>query len=520
MQLLDLFILFAYLIGTMMFGVYFSRSQKDVKTYFISSQHVPWWAIMASIVSTETSSVTFISVPGFAFTGNFTFLQLVMGYLIGRIAVSLLFIPSYFRGELLTVYQLLGQRFGSTVRRLASSLFLITRSLADGFRLYLTGLVLAAVLLALPGTETAAREWFPSLAPQITIIIISVVIMGVATIVYSYLGGMSAVIWTDVSQLGIYLAGAVTAAVILLQQIPGGWDEVVQRGVAAGKFTLFDFTMSLTKSYTFWSGLIGGAFLTTATHGTDQLMVQRYLCSDSARSARKALLVSGAVVFVQFTLFLLIGAMLYVFYNFYAPDQMAAFTMNGVVQGDRIFAHFIVSHLPTGVAGLVIAAIAAAAFTSSLNSQAATTMADFYMPMTRNEKSESHYLNASRLLTAVWGVVQIVVGVIAIKLSRRVVDEVLGIASFTNGVILGVFFLGTFTKRVRQTAAIVGIVVGAAVMLAVKLFTGVSWQWYVLIGSSVTFVVGCLASLVIGERTAEVSTESIKSDSQKPRIAE
>jgi solute:Na+ symporter, SSS family len=496
MRPLDLIILFIYLTGTMLFGVYFSRAQKDVKTYFVGSRRVPWWAIMASIVSTETSSVTFISVPGFAFTGNFTFLQLVMGYLIGRMVVSLLFVPQYFRGELLTVYQLLGQRFGAGVRRLASSLFLITRSLADGFRLYLTGLVLAAVLLALPGTEGTARAWFPSLDPATTIIIFSVLVMGAATIVYSYLGGMSAVIWTDVSQLGIYLIGAVVAATILLQRIPGGWDEVVQAGMA-GKFTLFDFTWSLTKSYTFWSGLIGGAFLTTATHGTDQLMVQRYLCSDSPRSARVALLTSGAVVFVQFALFLLIGVMLYVFYSFHAPEQMAAFTNNGVVQGDRVFPHFVVNHLPTGIVGLVIAAIAAAAFTSSLNAQASTAMADFYMPMTGYQKSEKHYLNTSRIITAVWGLVQIVVGIIAIRLSRRVVDEVLGIASFTNGVILGVFFLGTFTKRARQTAAIAGMIAGAGVMLYIKLFTGVSWQWYVLIGSLTTLMVGYLISKLI-----------------------
>jgi SSS family solute:Na+ symporter len=497
---LDLIILIIYLTGTMLFGVYFSRAQKDVKTYFVGSRRVPWWAIMASIVSTETSSVTFISVPGFAFTGNFTFLQLVMGYLLGRMAVSLLFVPQYFRGELLTVYQLLGQRFGAGVRRLASSLFLITRSLADGFRLYLTGLVLAAVLLALPGTEGTARAWFPSFDPATTIIIFSVLVMGAATIVYSYLGGMSAVIWTDVSQLGIYLIGAVVAAAILLQRIPGGWDDVVQAGMAAGKFTLFDFTWSLTKSYTFWSGLIGGAFLTTATHGTDQLMVQRYLCSDSPRSARVALLTSGAVVFVQFALFLLIGVMLYVFYTFHAPEQMAAFTNNGVVQGDRVFPHFVVNQLPTGVVGLVIAAIAAAAFTSSLNAQASTAMADFYMPMTGYQKSEKHYLNASRIITAVWGLVQIVVGIIAIRLSRRVVDEVLGIASFTNGVILGVFFLGTFTKRARQTAAIAGMTAGAGVMLCIKLFTGVSWQWYVLIGSLITFMVGFLVSKLIRDK--------------------
>jgi Na+/proline symporter len=513
MHTIDLIILFAYLIGTVLFGSWFSRRQrKGVKDYFVSGQRIPWWAIMASVVSTETSSLTFVSIPGVAFMGNFTFLQLVIGYMIGRLAVTLIFVPLYFRGELLTVYQLLGRRFGSGVRRLASSLFLVTRSVADGFRLYLTGLVLAAVILALPGSEDLARQWFPVLDPTLTIIIVSVLIMGIATIIFSYLGGIDAVIWTDVTQLGVYLIGAFVAGFILLQNIPGGWSEVVNTGMNAGKFKMFDFTWDVTKSNTFWSGLIGGAFLTTATHGTDQLMVQRYLCGNSPNEARKALLVSGLVVFAQFALFLLIGVMLFVFYNGYAANEVSALMVEGTLRADRVFPHFIVNHLPTGIVGLVIAAIAAAAFTSSLNSQAATTMADFYMPMTGGRKSEDHYLKTSKLLTAVWGAVQITTGMFAaFYLTRSMVDQVLDIQSFTNGVILGIFFLGTFTTRVRSKAAIVGITAGSLVMLYVKFRTPVSWQWYVLIGSVTTFATGLLASLVIGERspaeTAEVMAE-------------
>lgn len=505
MRTLDIIILIAYLVGTVLFGAWFSRSQKDVKDYFVAGENVPWWAIMGSIVATETSTVTFISVPGFAYNANFTFMQLVIGYMIGRIVVTVMFVPMYFKGQLLTVYQLLGQRFGSGVRRLASLLFLTTRSLADGFRLFATGLVLAALLLAMPGMEDAAHSWFPSLEPKFAIMIVSVLVMGFATIVYTYLGGMAAVIWTDVIQLVIYLVGAVIAAWILLGKIPGGWNEVVQVGGAAGKFTWFDFSWTITKSYTFWSGVIGGAFLTTATHGTDQLMVQRYLCSSSAKQARVALLTSGAVIFFQFILFLLIGAMLYVYYTGHSPAEIASFTLNGKLQTDRIFPHFIVTHLPAGVVGLVIAAIFAAAMStlsSSLNSSAATAIGDFYMPMTGGRKSDKHYLTVSKMLTAVWGVVQITVAIAAIKLSSRVVDEVLGIASFTNGVILGVFFLGTFTKRVGQTAAFAGIIAGAALMLWVKVETGVSWQWYVLIGSVTTFVIGLLASFVAPAKLA------------------
>ena len=500
MNPVDLTILVAYLIGTVLFGAWFSSSQKNVKDYFVSGQQVPWWAVMGSIVATETSTVTFISVPGYAYLRDFTFMQLVIGYMIGRIVVTILFVPLLFKGELLTVYQLLGDRFGNGVRRLASVLFLTTRSLADGFRLFATGLVLAALLLAKPGADELARSWFPTLNPTYTILIISVLVMGIATIIYTYLGGMTAVIWTDVIQLVIYLVGAVVAAWILIDRTPGGWGEIVEVGTAAGKFAWFDFSTGLTKSYTFWSGVIGGAFLTTATHGTDQLMVQRYLCSNSTRQARGALLTSGAVIFVQFLLFLLIGVMLYVFYTGHAPGEIASFTLDGRLQTDRIFPHFIVTHLPVGVVGLVMAAIFAAAMStlaSSLNSSAATAVGDFYIPMTGGTKGDAHYLTVSKVLTAIWGVIQISVAIVAIKVSSRVVDEVLGIASFTNGVILGLFFLGTFTKRVRQTAAFVGIIAGAAVMLYVKLQTGISWQWYVLIGSVTTFIVGCLTSLVV-----------------------
>jgi len=304
------------------------------------------------------------------------------------------------------------------------------------------------------------------------------------------------------------VTGAVIAACILLGQIPGGWSEVAAIGGEAGRFQLFDFSVSLTRSYTFWAGIIGGAFLTTATHGTDQLMVQRYFCAANEKDARKALLWSGAVVFLQFVLFLIIGVMLYVYYTEHATGEIAEFTVEGRLLTDRIFPYFIVRHLPPGLVGLVLAAIFAAAMStlsSSLNSSSAAAVNDFYIPATENRRSERHYLNVSRALTVVFGLVQMVVAIAAIWLSSRVVDEVLGIASFTNGLVLGVFLLGTLTTRVQQRAAFVGILGGAALMLWVKLFTGVSWQWYVLIGSVATFGLGWAASFI---STAPSSGES------------
>lgn len=488
---LDLLVITAYMIGVTAFGWYFGRKQKDIRDYFLSDREVPWWALAGSIVATETSTVTFISVPAFAFAmnargegGNLTFLQLVIGYLIGRLIIVALFIPLYFKGELFTVYQVLDKRFGGHVKRTAASLFLITRSFADGIRLFATALV----LVALTGWSDPT----------------SILIIGAVTILYTYLGGMSAVIWTDVIQLVIYVAGAVVAAAVLLMRIPGGWGEVVAVGNEFHKFQLLDFSFELARSYTFWSGVIGGAFLTTATHGTDQLMVQRYLCSRNARQATGALLASGVVVFAQFVLFLLIGVMLFVFYHDFPilPADVAT-------RADRVFPHFIVTQLPHGLVGLVIAAIFAAAMStlsSSLNSSAATAVTDFYRPLLAPDRSDRHYLNVSRGFTAFWGVVQILVAVVAITMHQRVVDAVLSIASFTNGPILGVFFLGALTKRVGRIGALSGIIAGIAVMIFVWAQLQVSWQWYVLIGSAVTFTVGYVTSVIVEKRSPLVET--------------
>lgn len=484
---LDLVIIIVYMGGTLAVGWWFSRKQRNIRDYFLSGNDTPWWALMGSIVATETSTVTFISVPAYAFAanaaglgGDFTFLQIVLGYLIGRLIIVALFIPLYFKGELFTVYQVLDQRFGGRVKRTAASLFLVTRSIADGIRLFLT----AIVLVALTG-------WADP---------VSILIIGVVTIAYTYLGGMAAVIWTDAIQLVVYLVGAVVAALVLLGKIPGGWNEVVAVAGAAHKFNLFDFTFDLSRSYTFWSGVIGGAFLTTATHGTDQLMVQRYLSARNARQATLALLSSGAVILVQFVLFLLIGVMLYVFYQKAGtlPPEVAA-------KADRVFPHFIVTQLPNGLIGLVVAAIFAAAMSTlsgSLNSLSAAAVTDFYRPLFAPNKSDGHYLNVSRVLTAIWGVVQIVVAMIAIAMQGRGVDAVLAVASFTNGPVLGLFLLSALTRRVGPNGALAGVVTGIACMAFVWLQLRISWQWYVLIGSLITVGAGYLTSVLI-ERKAQ-----------------
>lgn len=486
MKTLDLIIIFGYLIGIVLFGSWFARKQQTTRDYFLGDRSVPWWAVAASIVATETSTITFISVPGIAFArgGNFQFLQLVFGYLLGRIVIAFLFIPSYFRGELLTVYQLLDRRFGSRIKMVAASLFVIMRNIADGIRLLLTAIVLAAVYTSFQPTANAE-----------TITIASVVLIGVAMIVFTYFGGMEAVIWVEVVQLGIYIAGAIAAAVILVHSIDGGLSTAVATATQYHKFSLFDFSFDFTKTFTFWAGVVGGCFLTMSTHGTDQYLVQRYLCTDRPRKAAAALLVSGVIVLAQFIGFLFIGVLLFSFYHPYSDPGYAAATVTAFPfsGGDRVFPDFITKHMPSGLSGLVVAAIFAAAMSSSLNSIAATAVNDLYKPFRAN-RDDRHYLKVSHVLTLVWGVVQIAVALLMRHRNRSALDLALSIASLINGPVLGVFLVGTFLRRVSEPPALIGMGASIIAMLYIFFATKIAWTWYVFIGSAITLVVAGLAS--------------------------
>src|ERR1044072_6024937 len=499
MKPLDLIIIFGYLVGIVLFGTWFGRKQKTTSDYFLGDRSVPWWGVAFSIVATETSTITFISVPGIAFAraGNFQFLQLVFGYLLGRIVISILFIPSYFRGELLTVYQLLDRRFGGKIKMLAASLFVVMRNIADGIRLFLTAIVLAAVYAAFQPNANAE-----------TIIIGSIVLIGVAMIIFTYFGGMEAVIWVEVVQLGIYIAGAFAAAIILITSIKGGLTTANTLAEQYGKYSIFDFTFDYTKTYTFWSGLIGGCFLTMSTHGTDQYLVQRYLCTDRPRNAVIALLTSGGIVLAQFIGFLFIGVLLFAFYHpFTDPSYAASSASFPFVSGDQVFPDFITKHMPSGLSGLVVVVIFAAALWSAINSIAATAVNDLYKPF-RPSRSDKHYLHVSHVLTLVWGIVQIGVALAVRNQPGSALNKALSIASLINGPILGVFLVGTFLRRVSQPPALIGMIVSSVVMVYVFFVrTEIAWTWYVFIGSLITFVVAWLASFAFAPAPADMRDE-------------
>ena len=480
---LDLVVIGCYLAGVTLFGLRFRSGQQTLKGYFLADNAIPWWAISLSIVAAETSTLTVISVPGLAYDKDFSFLQLVIGYLIGRVVVSFVLIPQYFRGELVTAYQLIERRFGQRLRSLTAGVFLVTRAAAEGVRVFAVAIV---VRVALGGLLTGVSDFERDL--------VAIAIVTALTLLYTLKGGLKAAIWTDVMQQTVYVAGTIVGLVTILHLVPGGWTTVREVAGHAGKFRVFDFTFDWTTKYTLWSGVIGGTFLTTASHGTDQLIVQRLLAARSERQAQVALLSSGVVVFFQFSLFLMIGAMLYVFYRIYPPA--AAFTRT-----DTIFPVFIVSHMPHGVSGLLIAAILAAAMSNlsaALNSLSSTSMVDFYIRL-RPLTSEIRRIWLSRAAMVVWALVLFGLALLA-RHGGRVIEVGLTIASIAYGGMLGVFLLGVLTRRASEGGAMMGMICGLALNLYLWLFTSVAFTWYVTLGSMVTFAVGYAASLALGQK--------------------
>ncbi len=500
MRPIDLSVIAIYLIAVTWFGARFRKREQNLKDYFLGGRNAPWWAISLSIVSAETSTLTIVGTPSLAFRGNFGFLQIVFGYLLARIVISLILLPHYFRGELYTAYELMQRRFGPRIRRVTSMTFLVTRSLAEGVRVFAVAIVVSIIL----GTGEIA----------------SILLIVALTLFYTFEGGMTAVIWTDVVQMGMYVAGAVLSLIIIIQQAQGGLSHAVDVAAQFHKFTIFDFSSPLTpgffrQPYTFWAGIIGGCFLTTASHGTDQLVVQRLLSARNERESRLALLSSWVVVFILFSLFLLIGALLFVNYreNHLAPPEPM----------DRLYPGFVWEKLPVGAAGLVMAAILAAAManlSAALNSLSSAMVVDFFgakrdgrQPLTagqaavqcvgnlrlsRRERSlaaVSGEIGLARWATVFWAVVLVAIGLVA-RHWGSVLESGLSIASVTLGILLGVFLLGVLTKRVGENAAIAGVIAGLAVILYVKLATYIAFTWWVPIGACSTFLAGCAASFI------------------------
>jgi SSS family transporter len=477
LSLLDI-VLAVLFLGTIALAGNFLWKTRGRDDYFLGGRNLPWPVILASIVATETSTLTFIGAPALAFSGDVTFLQLAAGYIVGRCLTAFLILPGYFRGNYRTAYELLSHSLGDGTRRLASSVFIVTRTLADGVRLYATGLVISIVL---------GIGIIPSL----------LIISGI-TILFTLRGGLVAVVWTDFLQLLVYLGGAVFALFLLLDRIPGGVTEVILATSSAGKLRFLDLHFFSASPFTLPAGLAGGAFLSMASHGTDHLMVQRLLAARDLGAARKALIWSGVFVFFQFALFLAIGLALYTLYQVHLPG-----TFHG--KADEVFPFYIMSEVPSGAKGLIIAAVMAAAVStlaSSLNSLASSTWGDFLLPALRHRKGRSWLsslheigeVQAGRILTLLWCIVLLFVSFLAQNWGG-VLETGLAIASFTYGSLLGAFLLsasGVCGVSGGGRGVSLGMITGMAVMTGIFFLTKLPWTWYVVVGTLVTCAAGYL----------------------------
>jgi SSS family transporter len=473
-RLVDLAIIAVYLVGVTVLGAVLGGKQRTARDYFLGGRGLPWWAICFSVVATETSALTVISLPATAYTGDFWFLQLAMGYIIGRAAIAIVLLPRYFRGELVTAYALLEERFGPLARRFASIIFMVTRTLADSVRMFAAAIPVKLI--------TGIPYWA------------AIVVSGVVTVAYTYIGGLAAVVWVDVVQMGIYLFGGIAALYVLLQLVPGGWDAIADVGRETGKFTVLHLDGSFAEPRWILTGLVGGAFLSMASHGVDHLIVQRLLAASSLRNAQKALLGSGVIVFLQFTLFLLVGVGLFAWYggrSFATPDE--------------IFPRFILESLPAGLSGLVVAGILAAMMStvaSTLNSLSSALANDVVAPLAKRHDDAS-LLRLGRKLTLFWAAV-LVGGAVLFQFIQQgtpVVVIALQIASFTYGGLLGGFLLGVVSRKARERDALIAI--STAIGLMALLWAAQQFQWipkyvdslwFSLIGSAITVVVGSLSA--------------------------
>lgn len=476
---LDTIIVLLYLVGVAVFGVLAAGKQTSTRDYFLGGKSIPWWAVCFAIVATETSTLTFISIPGVAYITDLNFLQLTFGYILGRIVVARLLLPAYYAGEISTAYTFLTNRFGAKTRNAASTVFMVTRLFADGVRLYATAIPIKLVT----GVD------YPT----------AIGITALVTLLYTYIGGVRSVIWMDVVQMAIYLGGAVAAVIVIAGQLPGGLVGIFSDGSLAEKLSVIrwgfdlDFASFFSTPYTLVASVLGGAFLSMASHGTDQLIVQRALTTPTLRDAQRAMVLSGFIVMVQFAVFLFIGILLYAYYSGAKMDP------------NEVFPHYIINHLPSGVSGLIVAGLLAAAMSTlagSMNALASATMFDFYKPYFAGSSSNERDLFVSRVFTFLWCLLIVGSAIFFMNTTRTVVELALGIASFTYGGLLGTFLLGILFKRTQQRHALIGFAVGILTMVLVVLFTEIAWTWYTVIGSTVTVFIGTASGLVQRRPTA------------------
>lgn len=442
MHWIDLTIIFIFLAGFSLYGIWQSRFNESSEDYFLGGRNLPWPVAMLSIVATETSVLTFISIPGLAYRGDWFFLQLAIGYILGRILVSLILLPQYFNSGVTSIYEIIGQKFGPDMQKVASGVFLITRILADGVRFLATAVVVQVI-----------TGWTLPMA---------VIMIGVVTLIYTLYGGIRTVVWVDSIQFILYLFGGIASIIIVLNLLDQSLFEAISTLSGEGKLSVFNWQGDLIKDpYYFISAIVGGVLLSFSSHGVDYMMVQRVLGTKNLSAARKAMVGSGIFVFLQFSVFLMAGSLIYLL-------------MGGVeMQRDREFTSFIVNYLPIGLKGVLLAGVLSAAMStlsSSINSLAASTITDWL--------GGNQSIKKSQMVSFIWGIVLIAIALLFDESDSAIVIIGLQIASFTYGGLLGLFLLSKIKRDIHPVSLIVGLISSLLIVFYLK-HVGVAWTWYI-----------------------------------------
>jgi len=466
----DWLVIAGYLAGIIALGVWFGKDQHNTRDYFLGSRNISWWAIGFSIVATETSALTVIGVPGLAFGGDLGFLQMIVGYVLARIILAAVLVPHYFKGEIYSPYQLLADRFGRSARRTAGGFFLLSETLAAGVRVYVVAIPIQ-LMLGIP-------------------VLPAILLFVGLSLIYTYVGGVKAVIWTDAVQFVLFLAGGLYTLFYLPTLMDGGWQGLWRAAEEAGKLDWFNTEFTLGAPYNIWMGLIGGTVMVMSSHGAEQLIVQRVLACKSVKDGRRALILSAALVFPLFLIFLLVGAFLWVFYQVQPMAIPLPEAQPGIKANDFVYPIFMLTQVPHVLRGFLIVALLAAAMSSvssALNALASVSTMDFLKAGWAG-RSEAVYLRWSKLSTLFWAGLLVLVG----YLSREVVlvlDAAFSLRGLTSGALLGAVVMAVFLRRGSSGPIVIGMLAALAVMVVIQVWTTVFWPWYTLIGASVCLVV-------------------------------
>jgi solute:Na+ symporter, SSS family len=488
----DWLVIVAYLGGITALGLWFGRDQRNTRDYFLGSRSLPWWGIGASIVATETSALTIIGVPAIAYGSNLMFIQMIVGYVIARVILAVVMVPHYLRGEIYSPYQLLEQHLGRGPRRVAAAFFLFLETLAAGVRVYVASIPVQLML----GASVC------SLGGLVDPILGAILLFVGLSLVYTCVGGMKAVVWTDAVQMLLFIGGGLYALAYIPTLVEGGWGGALTQAAAAGKLAWLNLDFGFTAPFNLWMGLIGGTVMVLSTHGAEQLIVQRVLACGSVAEGRKALILSAGLIFPLFLIFLLVGAMLWVFYQTHPFQVPLPEARPGIRSADFIFPIFMLTEVPPVLRGCLIVAILAAAMSSissALSALASVSTMDFVQPALPH-RSEAFFLRFAQASTVGWAAALVLVAFLTREV-QFVLNAAFSLRGLTSGALLGGLLLALFARGVGPRAAMAGMIASLLVMNAIywppnlaawrevwlRVFGGeIFWPWFTLIGTAVT----------------------------------